>query len=118
MEVHQRSMQASQGPPLSLPGNCDLDRLCSYLICIQSISTLALHSKYKHAGEMTVMDQGVKNVKIALMDNFSLWKAFTMLKILTVQYVTGSSIFSFELSVYALNKLNRMVNSLCHSLHY
>lgn len=64
------------------------------------------------------MDQKVKNVKFALMDNFSLWKAFTMLKSLTVQYIMRSNIFSFEFSVYALNKLNYMVNSLCHSLHY
>lgn len=64
------------------------------------------------------MDQKVKNVKFALMDNFSLWKAFTMLKTLTVQYIMRSNIFSFEFSVYALHKLNYMVNSLCHSLHY
>lgn len=64
------------------------------------------------------MDQEVKNVKFAAMDNFSLWKAFTMPKILTVQYIIGSNIFSFEFSVYALNKLNYVVNSLCHSLHY
>lgn len=67
---------------------------------------------------MAVMDQEVKNVKFALMDNFSPWKAFTMLKILTVQYIMGNNIFSFEFSVYALNKLNYMVNSLCHSSHY
>lgn len=64
------------------------------------------------------MDQEVKNVKFALMGNFSLWKDFAMLEILTVQYIIGSNIFSFEISVYALNKLNYMVNSLCHSLHY
>lgn len=64
------------------------------------------------------MDQEGKNVKFALMGNFSLWKDFAMLEILTVQYIIGSNIFSFEISVYALNKLNYMVNSLCHSLHY
>lgn len=67
---------------------------------------------------MAVMDQEVKNVKFALMGNFSLWKDFAMLEILTVQYIIGSNIFFFEISVYALNKLNYMVNSLCHSLHY
>lgn len=45
---------------------------------------LALSSKYERAGEMAVMDQAVKNVKFAPMGNFSLWKAFAMLKILTV----------------------------------
>lgn len=64
------------------------------------------------------MDQEVKNVRFALMGNFSLRKAFAMLKILTVQYIIGCTIFSFEFSAYALNKLNYMVNSLCHSLHY
>lgn len=64
------------------------------------------------------MDQEVKNVKFALMGNFSLWKDFAMLEILTVQYIIGSNIFFFEISVYALNKLSYMVNSLCHSLHY
>lgn len=67
---------------------------------------------------MAVMDQEVKNVRFALMGNFSLWKAFAMLKILTVQYIIGHNIFSFEFTVYALNKLNYMVNRLCHSLHY
>lgn len=67
---------------------------------------------------MAVMDQEVKNVKFALMGNFSLWKAFAMLKTLTVQYIIGCNIFSFEFTAYALNKLNYMVNSLCHSLHY
>lgn len=67
---------------------------------------------------MAVTDQEVKNVRFALIGNFSLWKAFAMLKILTVQYIIWSNIFSFEFSVYVLNKLNYMVNSLCHSLHY
>ena len=67
---------------------------------------------------MAVMDEEVKNVRFALMGNFSLWKAFAMLKILRVQYIIGHNIFSFEFTVCALNKLNYMVNSLCHSLHY
>lgn len=45
------------------------------------------------------MDQEVKNVKFALMGNFSLWKDFAMLKILTTQYIIRSSVFSFEISV-------------------
>lgn len=47
------------------------------------------------------MDQEVKNVKFALMGNFSLWKAFAMLKILMVRYLIGHNIFSFEFSVCA-----------------
>lgn len=35
---------------------------------------------------MAVMDQEAKNVKFALMGNFSLWKASAMPKILTVHY--------------------------------
>jgi hypothetical protein len=73
---------------------------------------VALYSKYECAGQMAVMDQEVKNVKFALMGNFSLWKAFTRLKIPTVQYIIRSSIFSFESSVCVLNKLNYVVNSL------
>lgn len=69
-------------------------------------------------GRVAVMDQEVKNVKFALMGNFSLWKAFAMPKILTVQYIIRNNIFSFEFSGCALNKLNPTVNSLCHSLHY
>lgn len=65
---------------------------------------------------MVVMDQEVKNVKFALIGNFSLWKAFAMPKTLTVQYIIQSNIFSFEFHVYALNKLNYLVNSLRHLL--
>lgn len=35
-----------------------------------------LYSKHDCCGRMTARDQQVKNVKFALMGNFSLWKAF------------------------------------------
>lgn len=63
------------------------------------------------------VDRHVQNVKLALMGNASLWKAFARPMKLTVQYIIRSDIFSFEFRVCALNKLNYMVNSPCHSLH-
>lgn len=73
---------------------------------------VALYGKYKLAGPMTVTDQEVCHVRCTEGVVCSSEKqALSMPKILIVQYIIRSNMFSFGFSVCALNKLHSVVNS-------